>query len=159
MDGEPTCRECGCTWNNACHDEERGACSWAEPDLCSHCEDSISMLRELVTGTGDRVEPTREDDGDPMVTAVMSTPVIEPDRSMLAAVLYAVVTGFAATTGAAGAPTVIDTVAGLDVPPGFVRDWLAIHDHREAHRQLLWRVGVIVLGVVAASGAVLGALK
>jgi hypothetical protein len=51
-------------------------------------------------------------------------------------------------------PTVI-----FDVPPGFVRDWLAFHDSRMARQQLLWRSSVIVLGIVAASGAVLGALK
>lgn len=32
-DGEPSCRVCGCTWNNAC----QGGCSWVEPDLCSAC--------------------------------------------------------------------------------------------------------------------------
>ena len=56
----------------------------------------------------------------PIVTAVISTPVIELVRSMLAAVLYAVPADFAATVGTAGAPTVIVTVAGDDVPPGFV---------------------------------------
>lgn len=51
-------------------------------------------------------------------------------------------------------PTVI-----FDIPPGFVRDWLAFHDHRIARQQVLWRAGVIVLGLVAASAAVLGVLK
>jgi len=46
-----------------------------------------------------------------------------------------------------------------DIPAGFVRDWLAFHDRRAARRQLLWRTSVIVLGIVAASGTVLGALK
>ena len=27
------CRECGCTWNNACP----GGCYWVEFDLCSEC--------------------------------------------------------------------------------------------------------------------------
>jgi hypothetical protein len=51
-------------------------------------------------------------------------------------------------------PTVV-----FDVPPGFVRDWLAFHDNRVAREQRLWRLSVIVLGVIAASGAVVGALK
>ena len=51
-------------------------------------------------------------------------------------------------------PTVI-----FDVPPGFVRDWLAFHDHRAARQQLLWRASVLVLASIAAAGAVLGALK
>ncbi len=51
-------------------------------------------------------------------------------------------------------PTVI-----FDVPPGFVRDWLAFHDDRIAREQRLWRASVIVLGIIAASGAVIGALK
>lgn len=51
-------------------------------------------------------------------------------------------------------PTVI-----FDIPPGFVRDWLAFHDQRNARQQMLWRAGVIVLGIVAASAAVLGVLK
>jgi hypothetical protein len=46
-----------------------------------------------------------------------------------------------------------------DIPSGFVRDWLAFYDRRSARRQLLWRTSVVVLGLVAASGAVLGALK
>lgn len=45
---EPTCRMCGCTWNNACFDDQRGSCSWIEDDLCSHCEESLqSGLRLL----------------------------------------------------------------------------------------------------------------
>ena len=56
----------------------------------------------------------------PIVTAVTSTPVIEADRLMLAAVLYGVLTFVAATVGFAGAPTVIVTVAALEVPPGLV---------------------------------------
>ena len=47
----------------------------------------------------------------------------------------------------------------FDVPSGFVRDWLAFHDRRAARQQLLWRASVIGLGLVAASGVVLGALK
>ena len=47
----------------------------------------------------------------------------------------------------------------FDVPSGFVRDWLAFHDRRSARQQFLWRGSVIALGVIAASGLVLGALK
>lgn len=51
-----------------------------------------------------------------------------------------------------------ESVVIFDVPSGFVRDWLAFHDKRTTRQQLLWRMSVIVLGLVAASGAVLGAL-
>ena len=51
-------------------------------------------------------------------------------------------------------PTVI-----FDVPPGFVRDWLAFHDNRIAREQRLWRASVIVLGIIAASGAGVARLK
>jgi hypothetical protein len=51
-------------------------------------------------------------------------------------------------------PTVV-----FDVPPGFVRDWLAFHDSRLAREQRLWRISVITLGIIAASGAVVGAFK
>jgi hypothetical protein len=52
-----------------------------------------------------------------------------------------------------------DSAVIFDIPSGFVRDWLAFHDRRMARQQFLWRAGVIVLGLVAASGVVLGALK
>ncbi|MGO9359008.1 MAG: hypothetical protein ACLP1D_15270 [Xanthobacteraceae bacterium] len=45
------------------------------------------------------------------------------------------------------------------IPAGFVRDWLAFHDRRIAHQQLLWRASVIVLAFVAATAAVLGVLR
>jgi hypothetical protein len=51
-------------------------------------------------------------------------------------------------------PTVI-----FDVPPGFVRDWLAFHDRRAARQQFVWRVSVLALAAVAASSALLGALR
>lgn len=38
-DGARSCRVCGCTEDNACVDDERGACWWVDADLCSHCED------------------------------------------------------------------------------------------------------------------------
>ena len=47
-----TCRYCGCSQFNACYDEERDVCGWCDADTCTHCADSISILRELVTGTG-----------------------------------------------------------------------------------------------------------
>jgi len=46
-----------------------------------------------------------------------------------------------------------------DIPAGFVRDWLAFHDHRAARQQLLWRATVIALILVAATAAVLGVLR
>jgi hypothetical protein len=52
-----------------------------------------------------------------------------------------------------------DPAVVFDIPSGFVRDWLAFHDRRAARQQFLWRASVISLGLVAASGAVLGALK
>lgn len=37
------CRECGCTDDNACVDEETGeTCTWAEDDLCSFCKDRMT---------------------------------------------------------------------------------------------------------------------
>lgn len=64
--GEPSCRLCGCTEHNACVDDERGACSWAAPDICSHCADSIALLQELITGESptDRVERATGDVGE-----------------------------------------------------------------------------------------------
>jgi hypothetical protein len=47
----------------------------------------------------------------------------------------------------------------FDIPSGFVRDWLAFHDRRSARQQLLWRASVILLGIIAASAAVLAAIK
>ena len=32
------CRVCGCSEFDACLHEVAGPCSWAEPDLCSHCQ-------------------------------------------------------------------------------------------------------------------------
>jgi len=50
---EPTCRRCGCKTWDACYDEVRGACSWAEPDLCSHCKDTLDRFRELSAPAGE----------------------------------------------------------------------------------------------------------
>ncbi|OCK58768.1 hypothetical protein [Bradyrhizobium sp. LMTR 3] len=47
----------------------------------------------------------------------------------------------------------------FDIPAGFVRDWLAFHDRRAARQQLLWRASVIALTLIAATAAVLGALR
>lgn len=47
---EPTCGLCGCTEHRACCDEARGPCGWTdEPDVCTHCADSIALLDELTT--------------------------------------------------------------------------------------------------------------
>jgi hypothetical protein len=46
-----------------------------------------------------------------------------------------------------------------EIPAGFVRDWLAFHDQRVASEQFLWRAAVLVLGFVAATAAVFGALR
>lgn len=32
-----TCRDCGCSQNDACISQDGEACYWAEPDLCSSC--------------------------------------------------------------------------------------------------------------------------
>jgi hypothetical protein len=47
----------------------------------------------------------------------------------------------------------------FDIPPGFVRDWLAFQDRRAARQQLLWRATVIALSFVAATAAVPGVLR
>jgi hypothetical protein len=46
-----------------------------------------------------------------------------------------------------------------DVPAEFVRDWLAFHDRRTALWQTLWRVGVLVLAVIAAGASLVAALR
>lgn len=35
------CRDCGCTDFQACFSPTLGACSWTEPDLCSHCANKV----------------------------------------------------------------------------------------------------------------------
>ena len=57
---ERTCRLCGCTPNHACQDEDRGACHWVADDLCSHCQDSLSLVAEIFAGIG-RSEPIKPD--------------------------------------------------------------------------------------------------
>jgi hypothetical protein len=47
----------------------------------------------------------------------------------------------------------------FDIPPGFVRDWLAFHDRRAVRQQFVWRASVIVLGLAAVSGVVLAAWR
>ena len=45
---ECKCRECDCTWNNACV-TEHGPCWWIEDDLCSACsEKSNAALLEVM---------------------------------------------------------------------------------------------------------------
>lgn len=43
------CRECGCTDDNACVDEEGTACHWVEPDLCSACHGKTKVTPDRVT--------------------------------------------------------------------------------------------------------------
>lgn len=50
-----------------------------------------------------------------------------------------------------------DPAVIFEIPPGFIRDWLAFHDRQAARRQLIWRASVLSLGLVAASAAVLAA--
>ena len=47
----------------------------------------------------------------------------------------------------------------FDIPPGFVRDWLAFHDRRTARQRFLWLGSVFALGAIATSGLVIAALK
>jgi hypothetical protein len=53
-----------------------------------------------------------------------------------------------------GDPAVI-----FNIPPGFIRDWLAFHDRQAARRQMIWRASVLSVGLVAASAAILAALR
>lgn len=55
-----TCRMCGCTDHEACYDEERGACHWHEAELCSHCAETVGVLRAAVEEPIDADE-VRED--------------------------------------------------------------------------------------------------
>lgn len=45
-----------------------------------------------------------------------------------------------------------------DVPPQFVRDWLAYHDRHAARTEIWWRTGVIVLTAIAATASLYTAL-
>jgi len=47
----------------------------------------------------------------------------------------------------------------FDIPPGFVRDWLAFHDRRALRQQFLWRASLMVLALAAVSGVVLAAWR
>ncbi|MBN9089151.1 MAG: hypothetical protein J0J01_19770 [Reyranella sp.] len=51
-----------------------------------------------------------------------------------------------------------DQLVVADVPPQFVRDWLAFHDRHAARRQMLWRSAVIVLVAVGAGASLYSAL-
>jgi hypothetical protein len=35
-----TCRECGCSDNNPCIDENGQTCAWAADDLCTFCAET-----------------------------------------------------------------------------------------------------------------------
>jgi len=43
------CRICGCTDNRACM-SSRGPCYWVEPDLCSGCVVTASVLESIDAG-------------------------------------------------------------------------------------------------------------
>lgn len=45
-----------------------------------------------------------------------------------------------------------------DVPPQFVRDWLAYHDRQAARTEMRWRASVIVLAAIAAAASLYTAL-
>jgi hypothetical protein len=53
-------------------------------------------------------------------------------------------------------PCKADVISGI--PAGFVRDWLSFHDRRLARKQFVWRMTVVMLGLVALAGAVAGVL-
>lgn len=36
------CKECGCTKNNHCYDEDLGYCWRTKADMCSHCDPAIN---------------------------------------------------------------------------------------------------------------------
>lgn len=44
------CRRCGCTDDQACFDNDLGACFWVEEDLCSHCLIHRSVNRAAFVG-------------------------------------------------------------------------------------------------------------
>ncbi len=44
---ERVCRECGCTHENPCHDDDGEPCHWIEPDLCSECRTDYSQLNVI----------------------------------------------------------------------------------------------------------------
>ena len=52
-----------------------------------------------------------------------------------------------------------DRLVVADVPPQFVRDWLAFHDRQTARQQMLWRGGVFVLAAIAAGASLYSALR
>jgi hypothetical protein len=52
-----------------------------------------------------------------------------------------------------------DRLVVADVPPEFVRDWLAFHDRHALHQQMLWRGSVIVLATIAAGASLYAALR
>lgn len=51
-----------------------------------------------------------------------------------------------------------DRLIVADVPPQFVRDWLAYHDRHAARLEMRWRAGVIVLAAIAAAASLYSAL-
>lgn len=47
----------------------------------------------------------------------------------------------------------------FDIPAGLVRDWLAYRDRRTTRRQTLYQATVIVLALIAATAALITALR
>jgi hypothetical protein len=52
-----------------------------------------------------------------------------------------------------------ERVVIFDIPTGFVRDWLAFHDRRTARRRLIWQAAVLALAFIAATAAVVSAMR
>lgn len=50
-----------------------------------------------------------------------------------------------------------DPTVFLDVPPGFVRDWLAFRDLRERRDERRWRALITVLAALAAGASLVAA--
>lgn len=70
-DGARICRDCGCWELNACWNEDRGACWWAEDDICSHCMNAAEREAEIIPELGDKVEAVVPDpfQGDCLIDA------------------------------------------------------------------------------------------
>ncbi|EAQ34957.1 hypothetical protein NB311A_10870 [Nitrobacter sp. Nb-311A] len=46
-----------------------------------------------------------------------------------------------------------------DIPPEFVRDWLAFHDRNEARRQRLWQLSFAAAAIIALAVATAALLR
>jgi hypothetical protein len=47
----------------------------------------------------------------------------------------------------------------LDIPGGYVQDWLTFQDRRAARYQMLWRASILVLALAAVTAAMLGVMR